>query len=155
MKPEDLVHTDRLRALAVEIAWKFLKEPYRYAGDDPIKGFDCSGLVVEVLQSVGLIRHGTDYRAADLEELFGRRKVERPRPGCLAFWRDSLGRVVHVMLVIDDIDKGHVIGAAGGGETTRTEEDAARQNAFVKIRPLDYWKNKWPEIVDPFLEDPT
>jgi len=42
-----------------------------------------------------------------------------------------------------------VIGATGGGSATLTEEDAERQNAFCKMRPLGYRKGT-PVIIDPF-----
>ena len=34
-------------------ALSFLGTPYRWGGDDPLEGFDCSGLVQELLASIG------------------------------------------------------------------------------------------------------
>ena len=41
--------------MAFEIAWHLLGTPYRWGGDDPILGFDCSGFIVEILKSVGVL----------------------------------------------------------------------------------------------------
>ena len=146
MKQEDLVRADYYRAVAVDYAKHFIGTPYRWGGDDPMVGFDCSGLIVEVLQGIGILPHGRDYSAHDLYTIFKSNIVELGYAGCLAFWFDAAGHAVHVMLMVDDM---FAIGADGGGSRTITTEDAIRQNAFIKIRPLDY--RKGPRIiVDPF-----
>jgi cell wall-associated NlpC family hydrolase len=146
MKQEDQIRADYLRAMAVDYGRAFLGVPYRWGGDDPMSGFDCSGFVVEVLQGVGRLPHGHDYSAHDLYTIFKPGLVERGYAGCLAFWIDASGRATHVMLMVDNE---HVIGAAGGGSNTTTLPDAIRDNAFIKMRPLSYRKDK-PVIVDPF-----
>ena len=146
MKQEDLLRADYYRAVAVDYAKHFIGTPYRWGGDDPMVGFDCSGLIVEVLQGIGILPHGRDYSAHDLYTIFKSNIVELGYAGCLAFWFDAAGHAVHVMLMVDDM---FAIGADGGGSRTITTEDAIRQNAFIKIRPLDY--RKGPRIiVDPF-----
>jgi len=145
MKPEDLIRADYYRAVAVDYAKHFIGTPYHWGGDDPMAGFDCSGFVVEVLKAVGKLQ-ARDYSAHDLYTLFKPNVVALGYAGCLAFWLDSAGRAVHVMLMVDN---GHVIGATGGGSATLTEEDAERQNAFCKMRPLGYRKGT-PVIIDPF-----
>jgi len=133
-----------LRELAVRYAWTWIGTPYKWGGDD-FSSFDCSGFIVEVLQAVGKLQ-ARDYSAHDLYTLFKPNVVALGYAGCLAFWLDSAGRAVHVMLLIDNA---HVIGATGGGSATLTEEDAERQNAFCKMRPLGYRKGT-PVIIDPF-----
>jgi len=145
MKPEDLIRADYYRAVAVDYAKHFIGTPYHWGGDDPMEGFDCSGFVVEVLQAVGKLQ-ARDYSAHDLYMLFKPNVVVLGYAGCLAFWLDASGHAVHVMLMVDN---GHVIGATGGGSATLTEEDAERQNAFCKMRPLGYRKGT-PVIIDPF-----
>ena len=61
---------DGARAMALKIAWAYLGRPYRWGGDDPMAGFDCSGFIVEILQSVGLIERREDFTAQGLWELF-------------------------------------------------------------------------------------
>jgi len=133
-----------LRELAVRYAWTWIGTPYKWGGDD-FSSFDCSGFIVEVLQAVGKLQ-ARDYSAHDLYTLFKPNVVALGYAGCLAFWLDSAGRAVHVMLLIDN---GHVIGATGGGSATLTEEDAKRQNAYVKMRNINYRRGT-PVIIDPF-----
>lgn len=136
----------RLVELAVKYAWAHLGEPYRWAGDDPIQGFDCSGLVIEVLIAAGLLPHRYDTTAEGLHEKWEANTVPAAQAGCLVFWTNSLGRISHVEMAIDE---GHTIGASGGGASTTDEEAAAQQNAFVKVRPIGYRGANY-KIVDPF-----
>ena len=141
----EIIKAAYLRELAVRYAWTWIGTPYKWGGDD-FSSFDCSGFIVEVLQMVGRLAHGLDYSANDLLSIFRPGEVARGYAGCLAFYLDPAGRAVHVVLMVDDM---FAIGADGGGSRTITTEDAIRQNAFIKIRPLDY--RKGPRIiVDPF-----
>jgi len=135
------------RSIAVQIAFAMNGKPYIWGGDDPIKGFDCSGLQIEVLKSVGLLPRNGDWTAHGLCNLFSARgcTVNEPRAGCLAFY-GTPEKIVHVeMCVTDDL----TIGASGGGSGTLSDTDAARQNAYIKIRPLR--KNRLVGYVDPFF----
>lgn len=134
-----------LRSKAVEYAWSFLGLPYRWGGDDPIAGFDCSGLVIEVLQSVGVLRHGLDYSANDLYQIFRSNEVSAGYAGCIVFWFQGI-KAIHVELMVDDY---HTLGASGGGSSTDSIDDAISQNAFVKMRPIGY-RGSGFKIVDPF-----
>lgn len=136
------------RELAVKYAWEFIGLPYRWGGDDAIHGFDCSGFVIEVLQGVGLLGHGTDYTANGLYIRYHNNSVTSAKPGCLCFWFNVAGMATHVEMFIDE---GHTIGASGGGSTTTTPEAAAQQNAFIKVRPLGYRGTNY-RICDPFKE---
>jgi len=121
-----------LRFVAIEIAWKMYGLPYIWRGDDAVQGFDCSGMQVEVLQSVGMLPDG-DWSAAMLWTLFAAKQVFKPQPGCLVFWENSQGHIRHVEMCIGD---GLSIGASGGGSRVKTRADAIEHNAFVKIRPI-------------------
>lgn len=139
-----------LRYKAVEYAYSLLHVPYRWAGDDPLAGFDCNGFIHEILQAVGLEPHGFDSTAHGLYERFKDYEVAVGSAGCLVFWfgSDETGAIIakHCMLMIDDM---LCIGAAGGGRKTLTEADAIKQNAYVKIRPVTYRGEEYV-IVDPF-----
>ncbi len=141
-----VLQSESLRSLAVGYARAFLGTPYRWGGDDPMSGFDCSGFVVEILQGVGILSLGRDYTAHDLMTIFKPAVVASGYAGCLAFWTDKQGRATHVMLMID---AEHVIGAAGGGSATVSVVDAIRENAYIKLRPLSYRRDA-PIIIDPF-----
>jgi len=146
MAPDSL-KAHYLRSKAVEYAWSFLGLPYIWGGDDPVRGFDCSGLVIEVLQSVGILPHGYDATADGLYRKFKAREVDKGRTGCLVLWLNASGVALHVELMADEF---HTIGASGGGSATTSHQDAVDQNAFVKMRPLGYRGAKY-RIVDPFL----
>lgn len=123
---------------------------YKWGGDDP-SGFDCSGLVVEILKSVGILSRRGDWTAHDLYNHFEKYKVETPEAGCLAFWFDGRGkRVIHVEFCIDEY---RTIGASGGGSSTFDLDSAIRHNAFIKIRPINYNRAGELVFINPFLSE--
>src|SRR4030042_1482920 len=144
----DVLKAAYLRATAADYLKHFIGLPYLWGGDDPLAGFDCSGLVVEVLQAVGIIPNKSDYTAAALYERFDKGAVDRGYMGCLVFWygSDKKEKIIHVEMMIDEF---HVVGASGGGSTTTTLADAISRNAFVKMRPLPYRGDRYL-ICDPF-----
>jgi len=148
--PTDTIHTQTIRAAAVRYAWEFLGLPYRWGGDDTIHGFDCSGLIIEVLQSVGLLPHGSDLTANGLYLKYQANVVATPYAGCLCLWTNLAGLVTHVEMFINDFQ---TLGASGGGSATTSPDAAAAQNAFIKIRPIGYRGSSY-KIVDPFLVKP-
>ena len=113
---------------------------YTWGGDDP-SGFDCSGLVIEGLKSVGLLPRGGDWTADGLwREFFlglpaatQTSLVDIPKAGTLCFWFNSEGKASHVAICINSES---YIGAEGGGRHVKTIEDAIKANAYIKIRPL-------------------
>ena len=137
------------RELALRLAWHMWGQPYRWGGDDPIDGFDCSGMVVEILKSTGQLPRDGDWSAQGLFNLFKNKIAVVARPGCLVFWGHDLKQITHIEMMIDNL---RTIGASGGGSRTLTELDAVKQNAYIKIRPLA-GRNAPVSIVDPFVED--
>ena len=133
--------------LAREVAMHYQGTFYSWGGDDP-QGFDCSGLCIEVLKSVGLLPRSGDWRAVDLYGLFKDKTTQDATPGCLAFWGASTNKIIHVEFVVDKIGGAvFTIGASGGGSKTTSKEIAMKQNAFVKVRPM---KPGVIAIVNPF-----
>ena len=132
--------------IAMKVAWSFLGRPYIWGGDDPIEGFDCSGFVIEVLKSVGILPRKGDWTASRLHSLF--HPVKDPYEGCLVFWSNNDNtKIIHVELCIDDELS---IGASGGGSKTITEADAIKQNAYIKVRPFRS-RNGIAGFCDPFV----
>lgn len=118
----------------------FIGTVYKWGGDDPMEGLDCSGLAVEGLQAFGKIRHGSDYVADGLFRVaFPTKRISveqgKTTRGALVGYQDSTGKVIHVEVSRGD---GTVVGAIGGGAKTLTPGDAVASNAFVKIRPIGY-----------------
>lgn len=135
-----------LRRRAVIYLQKWIGHFYLWGGDDP-SGFDCSGLVLEVLKSVGLVKHSIDVTANYLYLTFQKQKKNKGGMGCLVFWFSG-DTAIHVEMMVDGQ---HVIGASGGGSKTKTIADAIKQNAFVKMRPIDYRGGNY-KICDPFMK---
>lgn len=117
-----------------DYAMSFLNTPYRWGGDDPMTGFDCSGFVQELLASVG-IDPPRDQTAQALHDHFILDGYSwRRETGALIFYGKN-GRVNHVAFALTE---NLVIEAAGGGSRTRTLKDAVRDNAWIRIRPYNY-----------------
>jgi len=118
------------RKLVQRIAMSYLGTFYIWGGDDP-SGFDCSGLAIECLKSVGILPRSGDWTAHILAKRFV--TTEGPRPGDLVFWANENAHVVHVEIYIGN---GLSVGASGGGSKTKTVKDAIKHNAFIKVRPV-------------------
>lgn len=120
--------------LAEKVAWSLHGLPYRWGGDDPGEGFDCSGMVIEILKSVGILPRAGDWTAQGLFNMFEDKVRLEPQLGCLAFWHGAdPGRIIHVEFCLDTK---HTMGASGGGSKTTSFEAASKHNAFIKVRPI-------------------
>jgi cell wall-associated NlpC family hydrolase len=120
------------RQRAIKVAWSYYGLWYKWGGDDP-SGFDCSGLAIECLKSVGALPRKGDWTAQSLFNMFPLIPREQIYGGDLVFWSNAAGRVIHVEIVLDYWTS---IGASGGGSGTKTEADAIAHNAFIKSRPI-------------------
>ena len=129
----------------IQTAISYLGTPYIWGGDDPF-GFDCSGLVVESLKSVGLLKEYDDFTADGLYRKYKSFEIEKPKKGVLVFYLED-NHAFHVGICLD---KYFYISAAGGNSKTLSEKNSYKQNAFVKIRPIDNYKSKIIYL-DPFL----
>ena len=114
-------------------AFRYVGKWYIWGGDDP-DGFDCSGLVVECLKSVGLISEREDYTADELWKLFKDYQVQEPKRGCIVFYFIDTGRAYHVVICSTEF---HCINADGGNSKCKTIADAKKYDAFIKERPID------------------
>ena len=133
--------------IAQEVAWRYLGRPYVWGGDDPIRGFDCSGFCIEILKSVGILPRKGDWTAQGLWDKFSQYEVEEPYAGCLVFWTNTSGDwIIHVEF---SISASYCIGASGGGSKTNDVQDAIDHNAYIKVRP---WASRahFKGFVDPF-----
>ena len=141
---------------SVEYIKRFIGLPYKWGGDDSIAGFDCSGLVVEMLQSVGIIPLKSDFTAAAFYNKFQDGTTPATdgnirtgiREGMLVFFGKDEA-VNHVGICLNSL---FMIEAGGGNSKTKTREDAIKQNAYVRIRPI-FSRSNTLGFRDPFLQE--
>ena len=131
----------------IEYAKSFLHTPYKWGGNTPISGMDCSGFIQAVLASIGMDPPGRDT-AQSLYAHFSINGIimQKPVPGALIFYGSAIDRISHVAMAINE----HLVIEAGGGDhTTTSKEVADKQNALVRIRPynrrLDIVKISMPQ----------
>lgn len=117
-----------------QYALSFLGKPYIWGGDDP-SGFDCSGLIIELLQSCGLLPHKFDTTSQGLHDRFLENGISSSKGfGSLVFFGKSTTQITHVGFMIDNGFR--MIEAGGGGKHIKTTQDAIDHNAFIRIRPI-------------------
>ncbi|KKK93046.1 hypothetical protein LCGC14_2696780, partial [marine sediment metagenome] len=97
------------RQVATRLAWHFIGLPYIWGGDDPVLGFDCSGLVIELLRSVNRLPRKGDWTASTLSRMFP--SILSPQEGALVFYGGS-DKITHVAYCINSK---LCIEAGGGG----------------------------------------
>lgn len=125
------------RDLVVDALKTHMGLPYKWGGDDPLSGFDCSGLMIEILQAVGIIAIGTDDTAHGLSKKFV--ETDILQPGVMVYWDwNKDGRIDHVEMIalVDDDGEVYTIGASGGDSSTTNLSAAIFANGYVKMRPL-------------------
>lgn len=124
--------------LLVIYAFSFVGTPYKWGGDNPMDGFDCSGLVVEILKSSGFIRYNADLSGQELYDLLIAKnigiQIPKPQAGAIVFY----GEPKHIHHIGFAVSPTMMISAASGDETILTKDDARIRGAYVKLRPVNY-----------------
>lgn len=119
------------------LAMSFLNKPYIWGGKNPVFGMDCSGLVCELLQSLGMLKGNDEHNAQSLCALFMKdsEEVNVPRFGSLIFYGREIQSISHVGFGLNETQ---MIEAGGGGSSTVNMDIAEKTNAYVKIRPFNH-----------------
>ncbi len=129
-----------MRQTFIQACFHYLSLPYKWGGDDPLKGFDCSGLIQEIYSMIGLDPIG-DQTAQGLYNHFAKQRgivawipkavQTQPKTGSLCFYGKSTKEISHIGMIIE----GDVMIEAGAGDsTTHTVEDASKKNAYLRLR---------------------
>jgi cell wall-associated NlpC family hydrolase len=120
----------QLRKNVVGLALQQQGARYKYAGESPRTGFDCSGLTHYVFGSFDVDL----TRTSRSQENDGKAiKVERVQPGDLIFFRKSrAGNVFHVSLVVENSREGIIV------VHSTSSRGVIREN----ISASSYWNSK-------------
>jgi cell wall-associated NlpC family hydrolase len=130
-----------------DYAISFIGVPYKWGGSNPITGFDCSGFIQELLASVGLDPAG-DQSAQSLYDHFSNKGLQNIKElGSLVFYGKDLKNITHITMMLDPY---RCIGANSGDSSTVNAQEAAKRNAFIKVRPYNY-RSDVVAIIRPFL----
>lgn len=88
-----------VRMQVVSTALTQLGKPYRWGGDTPKEGFDCSGLV-----HYSYLQAGVEVPRTSLEQYRSSKaiRMSQLRPGDLIFFRLKSRRISHVAIYIGD-----------------------------------------------------
>tara|TARA_R110002012_G_scaffold321749_1_gene551182 strand:+ start:1594 stop:2031 length:438 start_codon:yes stop_codon:yes gene_type:complete len=118
----------------ISVIESMLNTPYKWGGDNPINGYDCSGLVQDTLCAVGLDPIG-DQTANGLMNYYLKNGVEITEPefGSVLFFGKKPDRATHISI---GLNQRSMFEAGGGGRLTNTLEDAISRNAFCRIRAI-------------------
>lgn len=119
--------------LLIAYALQFVGVSYKWGGENPMSGYDCSGFVQEILKSAG-VAPPTDLTAQGLFNYFDKiGQIGNLSAGSLVFYGKSATQVTHVGFAIDGY---RMIEATGGGPSVVTRDQADKSNAFIRVRPI-------------------
>lgn len=117
-------------------AMSFLGLPYEWGGDDPINGFDCSGMVLELLKSQGLWGK-TDASSQSLFLYFVNQGPSALASiasfGTILFYGKDVKNITHTAFALSPT---LMLEAGSGDSTVTSKEVAADKNAFIRVRPI-------------------
>lgn len=115
-------------------AMTFVGTPYKWGGEDPTLGYDCSGFVQELLSSVGL-DPPKDQTAQGLYNHFQTNgEWNNISAGSLAFFGTSVLHVTHVAMLIDQYRMIEASGAQGKCHV-RVRTIKSRNDLVAVIKP--------------------
>lgn len=116
-------------------AMSLLGLPYSWGGNNPLRGFDCSGFIYELACMIGF----SPPLRMNAQELYNyylfHGAPSDPKFGALCFYGKSLNEISHIGFCLSS---SLMIEAASGDHTTIDLATAVRQGACVKIRPIKY-----------------
>jgi len=140
-----------INSLLAIMAFQFINMPYRWGGNGTPNqygyvGFDCSGLVIKVLEDLKIIPHGHDMTAQGIYNWCKSVKGAQSNLACdaLLFFGSSRERIKHVGISIGVYDGVHMMIEAGGAGRESESVDTKtllKRNARVRIMPVSNRKD--------------
>lgn len=123
--------------LLYDYALTFCNIPYKWGGNDPMEGLDCSNLIRIILKAEGFNLNGMNSQAM-YNYFRNYNEGTNIDLGALIFYGKSEKEIVHIALALD---KHRHIEAASGNSSVSDLETAIEKNAFVRITPIrkDYF----------------
>lgn len=118
-----------LRLQTIDYAKQYLGTKYRYGGNTPQEGFDCSGFTRHVMDKVDVKLP----RTSRSQESEGQKvRLKKVQPGDLVFFRRTpVSKVFHVSIVLDNTDEG-----------VRVIHSTSRGVVIDNITESSYWSPK-------------
>lgn len=128
-----------------EMVWGYIQSvlltPYKWGGNNPLEGLDCSGLDIELAKCQGIpIPH--DMNAQNLYVHYlkeGGHIIPNPMFGARAFFGKDKYTISHVAFCLN---RTHMVEAGSGTSEVETLEEAKQRGAFVRIRPINSRKDR-------------
>lgn len=108
-------------------AERLLQTPYLYGGNDPQKGFDCSGLMVYVFGKAGISLPRTSSTQAEYGTEVSRSDLQ---PGDIVYFSHGGDRINHVGMVVSE----------AGEEITMIHASSSKGVIRTNIDRSSYWK---------------
>lgn len=122
-----------LKDCVIDLGMRFIGVPYLWGGNTPMSGFDCSGLIVELLASVGIIGDRDDHTAQSLYNKFKDLTLDTPERGCLVFFGKSVSEITHVGLMLSN---SLMLESGPGSSSVNSLDSAIKQKSYVRVRPF-------------------
>lgn len=123
----------------LQYALKFIGVPYKYGGENPLEGFDCSGLVQDLLVAGGVFPFAPRGHKRNAQMIFDELSKVGSQgkygAGAIAFYGKDSKSIDHVGFCLD---AWLLLEAAGGHADCLDLSTAVHENAFVKLRPIKY-----------------
>ena len=140
-----------INSLLAIMAFQFINMPYRWGGNGTPNqygyvGYDCSGLVIKVLEDLKIIPYGHDMTAQGIYNWCKGQPKGRSTLACdsLLFFGSSRERIKHIAISLGQVDGVHMMIEAGGGDRGSESLDTAtllKRNARVRIMPVSNRKD--------------